>query len=105
MAFAMLLGGFSGLFLKNIIKSSTGIVMTVAYQKSNPLTSSIVLTSFLIMKPGRAAPIVIESKLKLIPVKATKFTAEDLNQLIATLLGLLRMKILPIAAKADPNRQ
>ena len=51
------------------------------------------------MKPERVSLIVIVSKFKLIPVKTTKFTGEHLNQFIATLLGLFKMKILAIAAK------
>ena len=48
------------------------------------------------MKPGGLLQLLL---------KATKFTAKDLDQFMATLLGLLNMKILHMAAKADPIRQ
>jgi hypothetical protein len=64
----------TGLFLKNIIKRIIGIVTAIAYQNKSLFMSSILLWSFLIMNPGRAAPIVIDSKFKPIPVKATKLT-------------------------------
>lgn len=56
-------------------------------------------------KPGPDAPSVMEIRLKRIPVNATILTLYDLNQFTAILLGVLSMKILPIAAKAEPIRQ
>ena len=56
-------------------------------------------------KPGKAAPSVIDNRLKRIPVNATMFTRYDLNQIMANLLGVLRMKMLPMAASPDPKRQ
>ena len=73
-AFATLLGGFTGLFLKNIISMTKGIVIIIAYHNNSCFTSSTVLWSFFIMNPGNAAPIVIEHKLRPIPTKATKLT-------------------------------
>ena len=56
-------------------------------------------------KPGTEAPIVIESKVHNIPVKVTILTLYLLNQFRATLLGVLSMKMLPIAANNEPKRQ
>ena len=58
-----------------------------------------------ISNPGIEAPSVIDNKLNNIPVKPTVFTFYDLNQLIAILLGVFRMKMLPIAASAEPTKQ
>jgi len=68
------------------------------------LTSSTVLYSWMI-NPGTEAPIVIESNVHNIPEKVTIFAFYLLNQFKAILLGVLRMKILPIAAESDPRRQ
>lgn len=73
-ALAILLGGLTGLFLKNIINKTKGIVTIIAYHNKSCFTSSILLESFFITNPGTAAPIVIEHKLRPIPTNATKFT-------------------------------
>lgn len=79
--------------------------MTQAYMKMSLLTSSAVLEVSLIRYPGSAAPKVTESKLNSIPVKDAILAMSDLNQLIATLLGVFKIKILPTAAKPDPIKQ
>lgn len=79
--------------------------MTQASMKISLLTSYAVLVVSLIKYPGSEAPKVTESKLKSMPVKEAILTMPDLNQLMATLLGVFRTKILPIAAKPDPIRQ
>lgn len=48
---------------------------------------------------------VIESRVARMPVKVTMFTRSLLNQFRATLLGVLRIKMLPTAASADPSKQ
>lgn len=69
------------------------------------LTSYEVEVVSLIRYPGSDAPNVTESKLKSIPVKEARFTMSDRNQLMATLLGVFKTKILPIAANPEPIKQ
>ena len=82
-----------------------GTVIIQASKKRSRLTSSAVLLVSLIKYPGNEAPNVTESKLNNIPVKDTIFTWLDLNQFKASLLGVLRMNMLPIAANAEPIKQ
>ena len=56
-------------------------------------------------KPGTDAPSVIDSKVARMPVKVTILTLSFWNQLRATLLGVFRTNMFPIAARHDPIRQ
>jgi hypothetical protein len=99
-----LLGGFIGFYLKNIISNTKGTVITHASIKRN-LRMSLGVELLSIKKPGIEAPTVSEINVDRIPVNVTIGTASTLNQFKETLLGVLRIKILPIAAKTDPIKQ
>lgn len=71
--------------------------------KKSFTSSTEVLPSM--MNPGTEAPIVKESREARMPKKVTAEAFYELNQLIATLLGVFRTNKLPIAAKRDPKRQ
>ena len=58
-----------------------------------------------IMKLGTEAPRVIDRRVARIPVNVTILTLSLLNQFRATLLGVLRMNMLPIAASIEPIKQ
>jgi hypothetical protein len=101
---AALLGACSGFYLKKIANSTIGPVTTIAYTNRNRRISSSEL-SFLIKNPGTEAPTVRDSREAKIHVKVTILTFYFPNQFSATLLGVFRMKMLPIAAKSEPKRQ
>jgi len=101
---AALLGACLGFYLKKIASSNNGPVTTIAYINRNRRISSTEL-SFLIINPGTEAPTVKDSKEAKIPVKVTMLTFYCPNQFNATLLGVLRIKMFPIAAKSEPKRQ
>lgn len=48
---------------------------------------------------------VIESRVAKMPVNVTMLTRSLLNQLRATLLGVLSIKMFPMAASAEPSKQ
>ncbi len=56
-------------------------------------------------KPGTEAPSVIDNKVAKIPVKVTMLTLSLLNQFRATLLGVFRTNMFPIAERPDPIKQ
>ena len=59
----------------------------------------------LLMKyPGRAAPAVADMRFATTPSTDTSPTCLGPNQFIATLLGVLRMKMFPMAAREEPRR-
>ena len=87
-----------------MIKSSIGPLITLASIKRRLLTSSIDDWRS-IKKPGIEAPAVTEISEATTPMRETRLTLLVLNQVIAILLGVLRIKMLPIAANEEPNRQ
>ena len=76
----------------------------MAYPIRKNLTSSTEVY-FPIMKLGTEAPIVLDIILASTPVKVTIPTLYFFTQLRATLLGVLRTAMFPIAASVEPMRQ
>ncbi len=101
---AALLGAYSGFYLKKIANSNKGPVTTIASISRKRRISSSELF-FFIINPGTEAPTVIDSNEAKIPVNVTMLTFYCPNQFNATLLGVFRIKMLPIAAKSEPKRQ
>ena len=56
-------------------------------------------------RPGRKSPIEVERAVLRMQAKVTMGICSLLNQLRATLLGVLRMKMVPMAPTSDPERQ
>ena len=81
-----------------------GTVVIMASSLIKLMTSVEVLLGWTNI-PGMVRPTAIETKLTSTPTNVTYGTVYDLNQLIANLLGVLRMKIPPTADNKDPKRQ
>lgn len=93
-----------GFSLKKMVRRTKGTDMMMASSMRKDFISSVV--AFLpIIKLGIEAPTVLDIIPARTPVKVTIPTLSFLNQLRATLLGVFRTKILPMAASADPKRQ
>ena len=103
-AIAALLGGYEGFYRNRIANTTMGIVTMIASYIKKCLISFV--DEFLsIMKLGTEAPRVIDRRVARIPVNVTILTLSLLNQFRATLLGVLRMNMLPMAASIEPIKQ
>ena len=84
-------------------KISGTVTMMASYRMNLLISSTGVLSSM--MSPGTEAPMVMDRSVAKMPVKVTRPACSLLNQLTATLLGVFKIKIFPMAAEADPRRQ
>lgn len=98
-----LLGGIFGLSLKKIKSIIYGKV-TMAASSLRKFTISSFVLDLLRISPGTEAPRVIDIRFARTARKTVLGIDSTLNQFVATLLGELTMKMLPMAAKSDPTR-
>ncbi len=101
---AALLGDIGGFYRMKIHKKMKGTVITMASTFKKEIMSSMEL-ALLKIRPGKEAPKVIEIRFAKTAEKIILGTDSCLNQFTAILLGELSIKIFPIAARVDPNRQ
>lgn len=101
--YAALLGGSSGLFLRNMINKIKGIVTIIASFLKNSFTSDI-FADFFTKRPGSEAPRDTETKVIKTFMVIILGTDEVLNQLVAMTEGVLRINTLPIAANPEPTK-
>ena len=87
-----------------MIKKINGIVIIIA-STLRKWTTSCQVESYFTKNPPNPAPNPLERKLRRTVAEITFGAESESNQLIASMVGDPRTKMLPIAAKMEPARQ